>query len=32
MDVERWGQLAFGLGELRWLLPPKLLIRAKNGK
>ena len=32
INIERWEQLAFGLGELRWLLPAKLAIKAKNCK
>jgi phosphohistidine phosphatase len=32
IDIERWGALAFGRGELRWLLPAKLAIKTKNCK
>jgi len=28
LPAESWSQLAFGLGELRWLVPPKLLTKA----
>jgi phosphohistidine phosphatase len=32
IDIERWRQIEFGIGELRWLIPPKLLVKAKNRK
>lgn len=31
-EVEAWQQLAFGSGELRWLLPPKVVCGSKVGK
>jgi len=31
-EVEHWSQIDFGQGELRWLLPPKLIQRPKGRK
>jgi phosphohistidine phosphatase len=31
-EVGAWQQLAFGSGELRWLLPPKVVCGSKVGK
>lgn len=32
VEVETWQQLDFGLGELRWLLPPKLVCKTRDPK
>jgi len=31
-EIDSWQQLDFGIGELRWLLPPKLVCKMKIGK
>jgi len=31
-EAEDWTQVDFGSGELRWLLPPKIVCRSKGGK
>ncbi len=31
-DSDDWQTLSFGSGELRWLLPPKLVGKHKGGK
>lgn len=28
-EIENWQQLAFGQGELRWLMPPKVVCKAR---
>ncbi len=30
--IKHWSQLEFGRGELRWLLPPKLIQRSDEGR
>ncbi|MCB1728143.1 MAG: histidine phosphatase family protein, partial [Gammaproteobacteria bacterium] len=32
LEIETWQQIEFGVGELRWLLPPKMVCSGKNGK
>ncbi len=32
LDIEGWGQIDRGIGELRWLLPPRLVAKFKNGR
>ena len=32
LEIEAWQQIEFGVGELRWLLPPKVVCGGKNGK
>jgi len=29
-EIDTWQQLDFGLGQLRWLLPPKLICKSKD--
>lgn len=29
-EVDRWNQVDFGLGQLRWLIPPKLICKNKG--
>ncbi len=31
-ETEDWSKLAFGSGELRWLLPPRVFCKSKGGK
>ena len=31
-EAERWQEVEFGQGELRWLMPPKVICRFKPGK
>jgi phosphohistidine phosphatase len=31
-EIERWDQAAFGAGQLRWLMPPKIACRLLGGR
>ena len=31
-QIDNWRQIAFGRGQLKWLLPPKLICRSKSRK